>query len=222
MLTEELLFPTPIWWTELGLNVEDLTSLCYKMRDESTDSSQRSNLGGWQSIDMDGEAMLSNPDSFGELARAIKNVGVDVHNKFRPHGTTVRLANIWININKGEDLNITHTHPGSVVSGVYYVKTPPDCGRISFHRDHHSSFCFASAGAMMSACEGGEDTPWMWSQFSYPPIHDRLMLFPAWLAHGVEPGKPGIEDRISISFNLVPEYSDKEAYYGGVTQHHGV
>ena len=51
--------------------------------------------------------------------------------------------------------------------------------------------------------------PEVWSEVHYQPIEGRIILFPAWLLHEVEPNvseKEGPEgDRISISFNIVQE-----------------
>ena len=33
-LVEELLFPTPIWWTELDVDNEAIASFCYSVRDK--------------------------------------------------------------------------------------------------------------------------------------------------------------------------------------------
>tara|TARA_B100000131_G_C18125401_1_gene614489 strand:- start:5037 stop:5714 length:678 start_codon:yes stop_codon:yes gene_type:complete len=221
-LMEELLFPTPIWWTELDVDNDAIASFCYSVRDKGKGMS-RSNVGGFQSPDFDGEDMLDSDHALGDLARRIKALGEDIHARFKPWGCNVRLANIWMNINNSNsgDYNVTHTHPGSVLSGVYYVKTPPDSGDLIFHRDHTSAFLFASAGVMQSSCEGGEDTPWCWSQMAYPPVAGRLMFFPAWLPHGVEAGH-NVEDRISVSFNLTPQIENESAYFGEVAKHYGV
>ena len=39
---------------------------------------------------------------------------------------------IWANINNKEDYNISHTHPYSHYSGVYYVKVPKNSGNLYF------------------------------------------------------------------------------------------
>ena len=48
------------------------------------------------------------------------------------------------------------------------------------------------------------EVPHTHSTWSYPPVAGRLMLFPAWQAHGVRENMTN-EDRISISFNFIPQ-----------------
>ena len=46
----------------------------------------------------------------------------------------------------------------------------------------------------------------MWSEVCFTPIEGRIILFPAWLQHEVEPNLAELEgpagDRISVSFNV--------------------
>jgi uncharacterized protein (TIGR02466 family) len=37
---------------------------------------------------------------------------------------------MWANINPPGGFNRTHIHPNSLWSGVYYVKTPKNCGHL--------------------------------------------------------------------------------------------
>ena len=53
------------------------------------------------------------------------------------------------------------------------------------------------------------EVPHTSSTWSYPPQEGRLILFPAWLSHGVRENETD-EDRISISFNLVPKRSKQD------------
>ena len=44
-------------------------------------------------------------------------------------------------------------------------------------------------------------TPWTYQKVTYEPTPGRLLLFPAWLPHGVEPNLSDA-DRVVISFNI--------------------
>jgi uncharacterized protein (TIGR02466 family) len=105
----------------------------------------------------------------------------------------------WININKINQFNKPHTHPGSFFSGVYYIKAEKNAGAIewinpigaqphtipSFAVEH---FNFYNANK--------------WVQ---QPTPGKLIIFPPWLTHYTQPNQSGC-DRISIAFNsrLVP------------------
>ena len=100
---------------------------------------------------------------------------------------------MWAIINKKDDFNIIHTHPNSYLSAAYYVKAPKDCGQFTIENPHSIS------------------------RHSYPALEKKtefnlkvekieieegdLLLFPAYLPHGVQENKSN-EDRIVISFNI--------------------
>ena len=91
---------------------------------------------------------------------------------------------MWFNINYTGSSNIKHTHPGSALSGVFYINIPDNSGNITFHHiDSHGLFFTQD------------------STFSINP-HDGLMiLFPGTLLHDVEINNSK-ENRISIAFNI--------------------
>ena len=54
---------------------------------------------------------------------------------------------------------------------------------------------------MMSAPPLAEFTPWTYQSARYPPVPGRMLLFPSWLYHSVEPNLSDRE-RVSLSFNI--------------------
>ena len=108
----------------------------------------------------------------------------------------LEIETFWVNINPRFAYNALHDHPHSMLSGVYYVRANEDSGCLRF-RDPR-------AAKRMS--------PWPvkslekrdqrhWDRVDYKPLPGRLIMFPSWLEHDVEPNL-GEEERISISFNL--------------------
>ncbi|MEO0368375.1 MAG: TIGR02466 family protein, partial [Pseudomonadota bacterium] len=108
--------------------------------------------------------------------------------------------NMWANINPVGGYNRGHTHPGSLWSGVYYVQTPKNCGRIYFNDPR------SQAHVILPAKDKGEQSSEHWPEVFYEAIAGRLILFPSWLRHEVEPNMTNLKgdsaDRISISFNF--------------------
>ena len=110
--------------------------------------------------------------------------------------TESNLLNLWININNFKDFNIPHTHPGSIVSGVFYVSCPNKCGNIVFEN---------SAKDMIESAWGSKVN--IYNQNTSPkwrikPSNNKLLLFPSFLSHYVEPNLSK-DKRISISFNTI-------------------
>lgn len=108
--------------------------------------------------------------------------------------------NMWANINPRHGYNRSHTHPNSLWSGVYYVQTPADCGRILFSDPR------SQASVILPQYAPGEPGPEAWGAVCFDPVAGRLILFPSWLRHEVEPNLAQAEspegDRIAISFNI--------------------
>ena len=183
-------FSSPIGISKLDFNLDEIEKFCY-----DTKSIQKgrnlSNRDGWQSLN------LKFPNKITYVAQIItvaskayyESIGGDA----KKYDT--RLDNMWININPKNGYNISHHHPHTFLSGVFYVKTPEKCGRIYFKhpctyldydwREYH----------LLSNIHDHRPLRFMGAQAGY------LYIFPSWLEHGVEPNKSD-EDRISISFNI--------------------
>ena len=112
------------------------------------------------------------------------------------------LDNMWANINPKGAYNRGHIHPNVLWSGVYYVQAPPGCGRIYFADPRAQALVvtpqFEPAQPRKIAC---------WSEVYFEPIAGRMILFPGWLRHEVEPNlcdEDGLAgERISVSFNII-------------------
>ena len=101
-------------------------------------------------------------------------------------------SEMWFNINNRGDSNNTHMHANCWLSGCYYLQTPKEnTGKICFTdpvsvREHNYDFTHESQQTV---------------HCMDPQVGD-LILFPAWLKHGVS-ANTSDEDRITISFNIV-------------------
>jgi uncharacterized protein (TIGR02466 family) len=199
-------FPTLIFYGDLSNAAEINAAICpaiYAWRDADPDGIVRSNVAqtaSWHS----GLDMASRPD-FAMLADEIRAQAEKIFDSlgYDP-GYRAAISNMWANIHPRHGYNRSHVHPGTLWSGVYYVQSPPQCGRIIFADPR------AQAQAIRPFYRDDRPVPQSgWSEVYYAPIEGRLLLFPSWLRHEVEPnlsdraGRAG--DRISVSFNLVQE-----------------
>jgi uncharacterized protein (TIGR02466 family) len=111
--------------------------------------------------------------------------------------------NAWANVNRQGHGNEFHSHPGAFWSGCYYVEDggiaadPALGGEFELQDPRgvgpamyapHLAFAFP-AGLSVGAAE------------VIGPENGMLILFPAWLSHGVRPYRGG-SLRISLAFNL--------------------
>lgn len=151
---------------------------------KNNESYHRSNHGGYQSPDQ-----FFQEETFGQYLNRISEI---IFTSLEEYGNGIRvsdhnlyLSNMWFNFNRKDNYNITHTHPGCIVSGVLYVHTPENCGEIVFidPMAHNSS----------EIDENISET--------YTPVEGEMILFPAHLPHRVEPNYSD-DLRISVSFNI--------------------
>jgi uncharacterized protein (TIGR02466 family) len=204
VLQREAYFPTFIFFKDLAdgpaLNAKLLTAI-RQARGEDAEGMHRSNVkqaGAWHSQDN-----LNRLAQFEGLVTAVHHAAQQVFDdlgydpEFEP-----RVDNMWANISPRHAFNRMHVHPGVVWSGVYYVQTPVNSGRIYFSDPRVQAQVLRPR-----LSEGGRKRPENWSEVYFEPIAGRIILFPAWLLHEVEPNlseEPGdAGHRISISFNLL-------------------
>jgi hypothetical protein len=93
----------------------------------------------------------------------------------------------WFNEAKPDESTSLHNHAPGLLSGVYYVKTPPGCGAIVFSRrmSQHGADCESA----------------FFQDIAYAPKEGSVLIFPAWLDHGVFRNETQA-NRLSVAFNL--------------------
>lgn len=182
-------FKFPILSVLTTINIEPLLKYAYELKNEN-DGRNFSNVNGWQSNNLD-----KNLKIFTELKKTIEIFSNNFHFLLNLKKIYVQtLDNFWININPIGGTNKPHSHPGSIFSGVIYLKTPKNCGKINFInpcKTHEYHF--------------NQDTVEEYSNYTYSgyyhvPEVGKLLIFPSSLEHYVD-GNTSNEDRISIAFN---------------------
>ena len=106
------------------------------------------------------------------------------------------LGNMWANINPPGGYNRPHLHPNCHYSGVYYIKAPKNSGQIVFNDPRTTSHM------VMPNRIKATPPPDLWREVRIDPLVGRIIMFPAWLWHCVEPNESN-DIRISVSFNFL-------------------
>ncbi|MDP1556866.1 MAG: TIGR02466 family protein, partial [Hyphomonas sp.] len=108
-------------------------------------------------------------------------------------GLKLELDAIWVNILGPGGHHSGHIHPGSVISGTYYVRVPDGAGRIRFEDPR--------LPMMMAAPQLKDDAPEAARRFVYvTPAEGTCLMWESWLRHEVMPSESE-EARMSVSFN---------------------
>jgi len=200
MADVEYWFPTPLWFSELNVDNKPVEKFCKKLAEKSK-GRVLSNVGGWQSDDLYFHEKTDNKlkPLFNLIWLELKNVAdkLDLLEHYKLNENTLQF---WININNQENYNAIHNHPCSFLSGVYYVKVPKNSGNIIFHHPNPlMKFWYQQYTKTLSH----ESHPTVFVE----PKENKLVIFPSWLEHVVEPNKSK-KDRISIAFNIALTNND--------------
>ena len=189
----DLFFPTPIYWCDVAdannlnenliKNIEE-----WKKKDKGI---HKTNQGGWHST-TDMHLKKEYEPLVKELNKFQKQIVVE---EGYIHPTV--LVNLWANITPPGCSNRMHNHPHSQWSGVYYVKTPKDCGNLVME-DPREGYAM-TAPKQISADKLPRR---LLRNVAYIPVAGRLIMFPGFLSHYVDVNKSK-ENRISISFNFI-------------------
>ena len=183
------IFSVPVYKIKLDLNVKELQSFCYQHKNIA--SRVISNRGGYHSGDLSLDDITLQP-----LIEEIKTHSNKFAKTFYSKNKQI-LIHMWFNINLYKDSNISHRHPGADISGVYYIKTPNECGNIVFEHSAKDLYDYYYLDVKNRVDDNVYNARTWWM----PSEVNMLYLFPAWLNHSVETNKNKTEERISISFN---------------------
>jgi uncharacterized protein (TIGR02466 family) len=190
---QEQLFATPIWHFQHPdpQACQALAAHVLALEDQDPAGLQRTNQGGWHSS----TALLDDPvlaDLFHWIAAccqgAVQDWGWDLNQ------ATPTFNNAWAMVNRRGHSTRAHLHPNSLLSG-----GGSSAGARGFWRHRLS-------GSPRRSPDVG--APWrseapdaLGGRVRRLPALGRMVLFPAWLWHEVEPSSQDGE-RIAISFNI--------------------
>ena len=200
------IFSTPLWISNREDNGEfnkNVANLVYKFRDNATNAGLVSD--SWNEFEKSSsqedfknkgitsfysDNLATNPEWKQVVVDLLDQAKQTIRSEFG-----LGMENMWTTVYPQEGFIPKHTHPGSTISGVYYVKAAPQCGNIEFEDPSWAlkqSIYFSN-----SANHTIPNSPQFWVE----PQPGRMILFPSYLPHSTKPNKSG-EDRIILSFNL--------------------
>jgi uncharacterized protein (TIGR02466 family) len=190
-MTVEARFSSPLCSRILHIDNQKIEDYCFKLQAESTAGPRP---GGWQSGMLD-----FNTSELKPLVAHVKSMLTEVSQLyFIKSPYKLILDNAWVNINNpGLDQlpnNYYHFHPEYFFSFVYYVKAEKNAGNISLV---NPSQLLEFALPEMASSEYGMFNA---SRIQVAPEPKKLIAFPAWIQHFVNPNASETE-RISIAFN---------------------
>jgi uncharacterized protein (TIGR02466 family) len=186
-------FPTPVWHFAID-NHQQLNSILLQEinveQQRDRQGEKWSNILGWHSTNN-----LHERTSFSEFTQIIHQNVLEVATFLRwdLQQFSLNITTCWAIVNGKMASNSVHNHPNSILSGVYYLQAPENCGGIFFNDPRPASQMLIPPIVTHSL--------WTFPKVSYKPHAGTMLLFPSWLLHGVEMNMSE-EVRISLSFNI--------------------
>jgi uncharacterized protein (TIGR02466 family) len=103
------------------------------------------------------------------------------------------MTDCWVNIMSRDAVHPLHLHPGAIVSGTFYVTTPPGCSGLCFEDPRLEKS--GNAPPRLTNCR-----PTNRQHVTYDAEAGKVILFESWLRHEVA-SNPTLDERVSVSFN---------------------
>ena len=198
-MTLKTLFPTLV--KEAAIGCEDLRdqleAVCWLLEDEDTAGNDWCDAEGYDGYTS--YASLDDlPERFPEFAelKSLLDTQVAAFAKelhWDMGGFRLELDALWVNILGEGGSHSGHIHPGSVISGTYYVCVPDGAGSLKLEDPRLT--------LMMGAPQPADDAPEATRRFVYlAPTEGHALFWESWLRHEVMPNRSE-EPRLSVSFN---------------------
>ena len=190
-MIKEQFFPTTIYGKDVKLDNQMLANeiVMWSKKDKGV---VKTNMNGWHS-----QTNMHTFPQFKPLVDALYEMQNEIY-KEEWLDRQPRLGNMWANINYPGGYNRPHVHPNCLFSGVYYVKSQPGAGQLVVNDPR------PGIQTMMPTRIKGQPPKHLWREAHIDPVPGRIIMFPAWLWHCVEPNQSN-DIRISVSFNFIQD-----------------
>ena len=187
-------FPTLIYAEDFKLDTNQLAEniIQWSKKDPGV---AKTNRNAWHST----TDMQNRPEYRPLIDELFKMVNQVFEEEFLTRGAA--LGNMWANINPPGGYNQPHVHPNAVFSGVYYVKAPPNSGRLVCQDPR------PGIQTCMPDRKKEQVPKHLWRDVRIEPKENRAIMFNSWLWHSVEPNMSN-ETRISVSYNFIQKGFD--------------
>ena len=187
----QYLFPTPIYIVD-NICVDDLNNL----KKETNSIKEKYTLVRTPSLNVDSihqNCWDINWNDYKHYSSLIKNIKQHIKNYVNALGNfhkEIIISNLWFNISNKGDFNFPHSHPGSIISGVFYIESEGD-SILRFYNNHYlvSNFMTSDNSNDMS-----------FTGYDIPCQKGRLLLWPSHIIHG-NPLQTIEGEKIAVSFN---------------------
>ncbi len=98
----------------------------------------------------------------------------------------IRFAQSWLTYKEPGQFHKAHTHPNTLLAGVFYYDFQPNDSAICFSKVTGSSY---RSYLEPSLLDDYQQHPYSQEEIYYTPQKNEFIIFPSWLTHGVPPNR---------------------------------
>ena len=193
------LFVSPLMKIELDLDLEQLTEFAFQLQNKDKKGIKRTNIGGWHSNNIGEEKHEEFIKLKKEMNQHLQTYSESTFAGMKFNENIIQdIRHIWVNINEKHHYNEWHIHPGSTLSGTFYIKHngSAENGKILFK--HPKNLYMITNHWPEGLIEKTNEVTSQY--FSITPQSNMLLIFPSWVEHKVGTNLKD-DTRISLSFN---------------------
>jgi uncharacterized protein (TIGR02466 family) len=181
-----------------------LIEFYYETLKKTPEGVRNSNIGGYQEfIDR------SECKELEKVLRRLESSATRIYNEGFKNERKLVVSNVWFNGNLKCDYNHEHTHPGAILSGVYYITdSTEENGEIHFSRPNSCSVNLAWPGKQEQI---GASAICFNVGLKAPCKASEALLFAPWIRHGV--GVNRTDDLrlvLGLNFTFADEDNDED------------
>jgi len=189
------LFPTPVYMTMLPVKLSSVIPFL-DSQDMNTESDEDNY--GRRSKD---SYILHKPECDGLRKFVLDSVQDFADNTLLYNYSSYKLSQSWVSHKQPGQHHTMHTHPNSLISGVFYYGPVEEfTPAIKFHK---MTVSVNQSSIMPKVKADKRSSKFAWSEFSVNFEPGLLVLFPSYLHHSVPVNKSN-SVRCSLAFNIVP------------------
>jgi uncharacterized protein (TIGR02466 family) len=135
-------------------------------------------------------------DEMKEIVDLVMSESATVLDFYRIKRQSHYITNMWANITHPNHRHHLHLHPNCLLSGILYVKAPPDCAPTVFEDPRPASRVLLPSYIEINNFNS--------SRVIFPATKGVLLMWPSYLQHAVDVGRCKTdEDRITLAFNVM-------------------
>ena len=184
-------YSIPIWkstFPTFKIQKNDFLDIIYKQK-ELNDSTYKHNIFGYRSFEY-----LHTIKELDTLFSYIFKMAVQACRDINLVECDLMFTTSWFVINYSKKCMVTEHVHGDLFSGVFYLKTPKDSGRLVIQNPGINR---SWKGCSLTS----EKNQFTAENIHIKPMEGDIIMFPSYIPHSVETNNHD-EERISISFNL--------------------